>query len=41
MMQDHKIIENPNLNQILDVDKKIKEETNNLIENNKLEIIEK
>jgi len=41
MMQDHKIIENPNLSQILDVDKKIKEETNNLIENKKLEIIEK
>lgn len=32
MMQDHKIIENPDLNQILEVDKKIKEETRKIIE---------
>ena len=33
MMQEHNIIKNPNLNQILDVDKKIKEETQEIIEN--------
>jgi len=33
MMQKHNIIKNPNLNQILDVDKKIKEETQEIIEN--------
>lgn len=33
MMQDHKIIENPDLNQILDVDKRVKEETKKIIEN--------
>jgi 1-deoxy-D-xylulose-5-phosphate reductoisomerase len=32
MMQEHKIIKNPNLNEILDVDKKVKEETNKIIE---------
>ena len=37
MMQKHNIIKNPNLNQILDVDKKIKEETQEIIEN-KVEI---
>lgn len=37
MMQEHNIIKNPNLNQILDVDKKIKEETWEVIEN-KVEI---
>ena len=37
MMQKHNIIKNPNLNQILDVDKKIKEETQEVIEN-KVEI---
>ena len=37
MMQKHNIIKNPNLNQILDVDKKIKEETREVIEN-KVEI---
>ena len=37
MMQKHNIIKNPNLNQILDVDKKIKEEIQEIIEN-KVEI---
>ena len=32
MLQEHKIIKNPSLNEILDVDKKIKEETKKLIE---------
>ncbi len=33
MMQEHNIIKNPDLNQILEVDKKVKEETKKLIEN--------
>jgi len=32
MMDEHKMIKNPNLNEILETDRKIKEETNNLIE---------
>ena len=31
MMQRHKLIKNPSLNEILDVDKKIKEETKKII----------
>src|SRR3989338_5190335 len=34
MVQEHKIIKNPSLNEILDVDRKVKEETKKLIENN-------
>ena len=41
MIDSHNVIKNPTLNEILEIDKKIKEETYNLIENNKLEIIEK
>jgi len=33
MMDSHNLIKNPDLNQILDVDKKIKEETKNIIDN--------
>ncbi len=34
MMAEHKIIKNPTLNQILDVDEKVKKETKRIIENN-------
>ena len=34
MVQEHKIIKNPSLNEILDVDKKVKEETKRIIGNN-------
>ena len=33
MIEEHKTIENPNLQQILDVDKNIKEKTQKIIEN--------
>jgi 1-deoxy-D-xylulose-5-phosphate reductoisomerase len=33
MMDSHNIIKNPSLNEILDVDKKVKEETKKIIEN--------
>ena len=33
MIDEHKVIKNPDINQILDVDKKIKEETRKIIEN--------
>ena len=33
MMDSHNVIKNPDLSQILDVDKKTKEETKNIIEN--------
>jgi len=39
MIKQHNVIKNPNLNQILDIDKKIKEETQKIIEN-KIEIIQ-
>jgi 1-deoxy-D-xylulose-5-phosphate reductoisomerase len=36
MINQHNVIKNPDLNQILDVDKKIKEETKNIIEQQKI-----
>ncbi len=42
MMDDHKLIKNPNLNDILEVDKQIKEDTNKLIDkilNNKIPLM--
>ena len=36
MMDSHNVIKNPDLSQILDVDKKTKEETKNIIENKRV-----